>query len=203
MENLYSNLKEAWKKPDMLVLRERMVEWRKEPSILKLEKPTRLDRARNLGYKAKEGFLVARVKLIRGGRMREQFKAGRKPRKMRRMEIISKNYQQIAEERANKKFHNFEVLNSYWVGKDGIYYWFEVILVDPHHPVIRSDKKLNWLLTDRGRVYRGLTSAGKKARGLRGKGKGYEKMRPSKKANLLRKWKKEIKKGFHRVVRNS
>ena len=199
MASVYSYVKEAWKKPDIQVLRQRMIDWRQEPSVVKLENPTRIDRARNLGYKAKQGYLVARVKLLRGGRMREAFAAGRKPRKMRRMEIISKNYQSIAEERANKKFHNFEVLNSYWVGKDGLYYWFEVILVDPHNPVIKADKKISWIINKKGRVYRGLTSAAKKSRGLLGKGKGHEKMRPSKKANLHRKWKKENKKGYHRV----
>ncbi len=199
MTNAYSFIREAWKKPDIQLLRHRMIEWRKEPSVIKLENPTRLDRARELGYKAKEGFLIARVKLLRGGRLRAAFRAGRKPRKMRRMEIISKSYQQIAEERANKKFHNFEVLNSYWVGKDGLYYWFEIILIDPNHPVIKADSKLNWISNKKGRVYRGLTSSGKKSRGLRGKGKGHEKMRPSKKANLHRKWDKENKKGYHRV----
>jgi len=199
MVNAYSFIREAWKKPDTQTLRLRMVDWRKELSVTKLEKPTRLDRARNLGYKAKEGFLVARVKLLRGGRMREAFAAGRKPRKMRRMEIVSKNYRSIAEERANKKFHNFEVLNSYWVGKDGLYYWFEVILIDPNHPVIKADPKLNWIKNQKGRVYRGLTSSARKSRGLRGKGKGHEKMRPSKFANLKRKWNRENKKGYHRV----
>ena len=199
MVNAYSFIKEAWKKPDIQTLRQRMIDWRQEPSVIKLEKPTRLDRARNLGYKAKEGFLVARVKLLRGGRLREAFAAGRKPRKMRRMEIINKNYRSIAEERANKKFHNFEVLNSYWVGKDGLYYWFEVILIDPSHPVIKADSKLNWIVNQKGRVYRGLTSSARKSRGLRGKGKGHEKTRPSKKSNLHRKWNKENKKGYHRV----
>src|SRR3989344_318483 len=195
MKSAYSFIQEAWKKPDVNLLRKRMIEWRKNPSVIKLERPTRLDRARNLGYKAKQGFLVARVKLKRGGRLRKQFKAGRKPRKMRRLEIINESYQLIAEKRANKKFHNFEVLNSYWVGKDGLHYWYEVILIDPDNPVIKNDKKLNWILKKKGRVYRGLTSSARKTRGLRGKGMGHEKMRPSKWANLLRKWKKAEKKG--------
>lgn len=197
MKSVYNFIRDAWKKPDSELLKQRMIDWRKEPSVLKLERPTRLDRARNLGYKAKQGFLVARVKLKRGGRLRKQFKAGRKPRKMRRMEIINEGYRLIAEKRANKKFHNFEVLNSYWVGKDGLHYWYEVILIDPSNPVIKSDTKVNWILGQRGRVYRGLTSSAKKTRGLRGKGKGYEKMRPSKWANLKRKWKKSLKKGKH------
>ncbi len=197
MKSVYSFIQEQWKKPDMDLLRQRMIGWRQEPSVLKLERPTRLDRARNLGYKAKQGFLIARVKLKRGGRLRKQFKAGRKPRKMRRLEIINESYKLIAEKRANKKFHNFEVLNSYWVGKDGLYFWYEVILVDPNHPVIKSDSHLNWILSQKGRVYRGLTSSARKTRGLRGKGKGYEKVRPSRWANLKRKWKKSEKKGKH------
>ena len=184
MKSVYSFIRDEWKKPDIDILRERMIEWRKEHSVTKLDRPTRLDRARSLGYKAKQGFLVARVKLKRGGRLREQFKGGRKPKKMRRMEIINESYRLIAEKRANKKFHNFEVLNSYWLGKDGLHYWYEVILVDPYNPVIKSDKNINWILGKRGRVYRGLTSSARATRGLRGKGKGYEKSRPSKHVTL-------------------
>jgi large subunit ribosomal protein L15e len=96
----------------------------------------------------------------------------------------AKSLKLIAEERAARKFPNLEVLNSYWVGEDGRYKWFEVILVDPHHPVIQSDPKINWICQKqhKGRVFRGLTSAGKKVRGLRRKGRGAEKMRPSRKA---------------------
>jgi len=45
----------------------------------------------------------------------------------------------IAEERAAKKYPNLEVLNSYYVTEDGSHKWYEVILVDPHHPVIRNE----------------------------------------------------------------
>ena len=83
--------------------------------------------------------------------------------------------------RAAKKFVNLEVLNSYWVGQDGRHKYYEIILVDPFHPAIINDKKLNWICEPqhKGRVYRGLTSAGKGGRGLRHKGKGAEKLRPS------------------------
>jgi large subunit ribosomal protein L15e len=75
--------------------------------------------------------------------------------------------QLIAEERVAKKFPNFEVLNSYWVGEDGLYKWFEVILVSPDAPSIKKDKNLNWICDEahKSRVHRGLTSAGKKIRG--------------------------------------
>lgn len=83
--------------------------------------------------------------------------------------VPAKSMQLIAEERAGKAFRNLEVLNSYWVGEDGQYKWFEVILVDPSHPSIMVDEDINWICdpAQRGRVHRGLTSSGKKVRGLR------------------------------------
>ena len=180
----YQYIREAWKKPTLL-MRSKLIGWRREPAILKIRRPTRLDRARSLGYKAKQGILVARVRVRRGGKKRHQIKKGRKSRKSRRKLVLDKSYQQVAEERTNKKFHNFEVLNSYWVGEDAIHRWFEVILVDPHHPVIKADKNLKWICfkKHKGRVFRGLTSSGRKSRGLRRKGKGAESLRPSRKAH--------------------
>jgi large subunit ribosomal protein L15e len=92
-----------------------------------------------------------------------------------------KSLQRIAEERASRKFPNMEVLNSYWVGEDGRQKWYEVILVDGHHPAIRSDRQLQWLAdpVHRGRAERGKTSAGLKGRGMRTRGRGTEKTRPS------------------------
>ncbi len=183
-KNMYGFVAEMWKQPrhgDMKRLQwERMIEWRKEPSIVRLEHPTRIDRARALGYKAKQGFVVVRVKVRRGGLRKRRIKMGRKPSKKGILKItMGKNLQRIAEERASKKYPNLEVLNSYWVGQDGKQKYYEVIMVDPHHPVIKSDPKINWIANHRGRAERGLTSAGKKGRGLRHKGKGAEKVRPS------------------------
>jgi large subunit ribosomal protein L15e len=94
----------------------------------------------------------------------------------------AKSLRLIAEERTAKKFPNLEVLNSYWVGEDGRSKWFEIIMVDPNHPVIKTDKDVNWITQKqhKRRVFRSLTSAGKKVRSLRRKGKGAEKVRPSK-----------------------
>ena len=64
--------------------------------------------------------------------------------------------------------------------------WYEVILVDRDHPSIQKDKDLGPIARQRGRVFRGLTSAGKKTRGLRKKGIGAEKVRPSIRANKRR-----------------
>lgn len=184
--SFYKYVKKVWDRPkDNPAYRERLIKWRKQSSIEKIEKPTRIDRARALGYKAKKGIVMARVKVDRGGRIREQIKKGRRSKTSRRRKIVGKSYKVIAEERAQRKFKNLEVLNSYEVAKDGKYYFFEVILVNPYAPEIKSDKNLNWICARKhtNRVLRGKTSAGKASRGLRNKGKGAEKARPSRRAN--------------------
>ncbi|MHA1267374.1 MAG: 50S ribosomal protein L15e [Candidatus Helarchaeota archaeon] len=161
---------------------QRLIDWRKEPAIIRVEHPTRLDRARRLGYKAKQGYIIARVRVRRGGRRKQRPKRGRKPKKMGVNKFTpKKSIRWIGEERVQRKFPNMEVLNSYPVGRDGRWKWFEVILVDPHHPVIKSDPRINWICDSahKSRVHRGLTAAGKKSRGLIQKGKGAEKVRPS------------------------
>jgi large subunit ribosomal protein L15e len=179
---IYKYIREAWKRPkDTLkeLNKERLISWRKEPSTIRIERPTRLDRARSLGYRAKPGIIVVRQRVISGGRQRETFTGGRRSKHMRRKKIVAKNYQQVAEERANRKYLNCEVLNSYQVGGDGKHFWFEIILVDRDHPQILKDDQLGWVVFKKGRAQRGLTSAGRKSRGLRNKGIGAEKIRPS------------------------
>jgi len=168
--------------------RERVIKWRREGAVTRLERPTRLDRARGLGYKAKQGYIVVRSRVRRGARRKSWPKAGRRSKRMTTHKTPGKNLQLIAEERAARRFANLEVLGSYWVGQDGRHKWFEILFVDPNHPVIQKDKRINWITAPqhRHRVYRGLTSAGKKIRGLHGKGTGSEHIRPSRKAHRRR-----------------
>lgn len=185
---LYKYVREVWKKPDQNIsnlLKERLIAWRREPTTIKIKRPTRIDRARSLGYKAKQGIIVVRQRVPLSARKRTSDVRGRRPKAQRRKKIVSKNYQQIAEERAAKKYVNLEVLNSYWVIEDGKHKWYEIIFVDKEHPSIKSDKNLNWigLPQQKRRAFRGLTSAAKKSRGLTKKGKGAEKIRPSQRAN--------------------
>jgi len=42
-------------------LRERVIRWRKQNAITRIERPSRLQRARRLGYKAKQGIIVVKV----------------------------------------------------------------------------------------------------------------------------------------------
>ena len=177
---MYKHIRNAWKKPEQ---KELLYELRREPATLRVRRPTRLDRARSLGYKAKQGILIVRQRVTRGSHTRPNIVGGRRPSANGRRKVVSKSYQQIAEERVARQYTNCEVLNSYPVTQDGKHQWFEVILVDRTHPAILKDKKFNWISLQKGRVFRGLTSAGKKARGLRNKGKGAEKVRPGVRAN--------------------
>jgi len=183
---MYAHVREAWRSPDKTVvgelLWERMQRWRREPSVVRIARPTRIDRARALGYKAKQGIVVARVRVRRGGRRKSRYVRGRRTARMGMRRITpGKSIQRIGEERASRRFPNMEALNSYWVGEDGRQKWYEVILVDPHHPSVRSDPAFAWLTgtAHRGRAERGKTSAGRKGRGMRKRGFGTEKTRPS------------------------
>lgn len=185
----YKYIRELWKKPKKNlkdIWQKRIIGWKEQPVTIRIDKPTRLDRARSLGYKAKQGFFLVRQRVPRGGRQRPKIRAGRRSKHFGRRKDVDKNYQGVAEVRAQKKYKNCTVLNSYYVGQDGMHYWYEVILVDRAHPQIIADPRINWICNKRGRAARGLTSAGRKSRGLRHKGKGAEKLRPSRTANLKR-----------------
>jgi large subunit ribosomal protein L15e len=180
VKGAYSFIREAWKKPDKKTLRQRMIEWRKGKVAEKVDKPLRLDRARALGYKAKKGFIIVRVKIKRGGRKRPKRKKGRRSKRQTNKKVLKMNYKWIAEQRAARKFKNLEVLNSYWIGKDGIHYFYEVIMIDPSKPEIKNSKHMKWInkKENKKRVFRGLTRAGKKSRGM-GKTSRKTKTRPS------------------------
>jgi large subunit ribosomal protein L15e len=145
-------LKQLWKKPKESFGTERWRSWlmqlRKEPILIRVDNPTRLDRVR------------------KGARKRPRPGHGRRQAHYGRFFTTGSSLQAQAEQHIRKKYPNCEVLNSYWVGEDGRYKWFEVILVDRDHPVIKADKKISFISNQRGRASRGLTSAGKKHRGL-------------------------------------
>ncbi len=147
---MYRHIRNAWKNPENSYVKElmkkRAILWRKQPSSVRVKKPTRLDKARGVGYKAKQGFVVVRTRVRRGGRHKIRPILGRR---QKRMGVTSftpgKSKRLIAEERTARKYPNLEVLNSYWVWQDGRYKWFEVILVDPNSSAIKSDKDVGWI----------------------------------------------------------
>ena len=191
---LHKHISAAWKKPKEGIPSryriDRMAGWRKEPVFMRVDKPTRIDAARRVGYKAKQGVVVVRTRVRRGGLRKGKIHMKRKPSKAGIKKItMGKSIQRIAEERSARRYPNLEVLNSYWVGEDGKNKFYEVIMIDPEHPAIKSDKDMGWVSSGsshRGRAFRGKTGAGKRGRGLLNKGKGAEKLRPSLKANKNR-----------------
>jgi len=191
----YKYLEELWKKKQSdvmnFILRLRTWEYRQLPTIHRCSRPSRPDKARRLGYKAKQGFVVYRVRVRRGGRKRPVSKGivHGKPASQGIMQLkFQRSLRSVAEERAGRKLGGLRVLNSYWVGQDATYKFFEIILVDPAHNAVRNDPRINWISqpVHKHRELRGLTSAGKKHRGLRVKGHRDSKCRPSRWANWKR-----------------
>lgn len=162
MKNAYSYIKENIRAN----LKSKMIDWRKENVITKLEKPTDIGKARMLGYKAKKGFVVVRVRILRGGRKRAPIHHNRRSVRQTVRKNLMMSYKEVAEQRAARKYSNLEVLNSYYLAKDGISYFFEIILVDPEMPEIKSDSTINWICSgkNQGRAFRGLTFSGKKSK---------------------------------------
>jgi len=188
------HMQATWNRPKVGIpakaRRERMSSWRREGVFQRIQRPTRIDAARRVGYKAKQGIVLIRTRVRRGGLRKSKVHMKRKPSNAGIKKItMAKSIQRIAEERVSRRYPNLEVLNSYWVGEDGKNKFYEVIMVDPHHPAIKADKQLGWISSGSshsGRAFRGKTSAGKKGRGLFNKGKGAEKLRPSLKAHQNR-----------------
>lgn len=146
----YQMMMKAWRKPEASgiknIMRQMAIKWRREPSIVRIERPSRLDKARRLGYKAKQGYVMVRIRIRRSGARKTRPVSGRRQKAMGVTKIKwAKSYKQIAEERVPKKYPNLEVLNSYYLWSDGRYQWYEVILVDPSHPVIKNDPRINWI----------------------------------------------------------
>ena len=188
---MYKYVRELWKNPREnlgQLWQQRILEWKAQDATVRIDAPTRIDKARSLGYKAKQGYVLVRQRVNRGGRQRPKIRKGRKSRHSSRRKDLNLNYQSVAEQRAAKKYPNCEILSSYYVGDDGQCFWYEIILADKAHPQILADYRINWISTpsSTGRVFRGLTSSGRKSRGLRHKGKGAEKFRPSREANINR-----------------
>ncbi|KRZ09205.1 60S ribosomal protein L15 [Trichinella zimbabwensis] len=197
----YRYMQEIWRKKQSdvmrFLLRVRTWHYRQLSAIHRASRPTRPEKARRLGYVAKQGFVIYRVRVRRGGRKRKVTKGQTygKPKnhgvnqlKMKRSlqsiaevinlfvhrEFSSTKKELKFQQRVGRRCGALRVLNSYWVGQDSTYKFYEVILVDPMHKAIRRDPDLQWICkpTMKHREMRGLTKAGKRSRGL-GKGIGY------------------------------
>ena len=141
---VYKYLEELWhkKQSDSLrfLQRIRCWEYRQQHAITRLNRPTRPDKARRLGYVRKQGYVIYRVRVRRGGRKRPASRGivYGKPATHGIVQLKNqRSLQAIAEGRIGKRCGNLRVLNSYWVNEDATYRFFEVILVDPFHKAIQ------------------------------------------------------------------
>ena len=124
-------------------LRAKAIEWRKQNALVRVEKPSRIQRARRLGYKAKQGIVVVRMRVGKGNMRKKRPVAGRRPKHLGVLRIKpALSMQRVAERRVLERFPNMNLLGSYYLHQDGLYLWYEVILADPSHPRIVKDKEI-------------------------------------------------------------
>ena len=130
-------------KENPMELRQRAVIWRNQNAVTRVEKPSRIARARRLGYKAKQGIIVIRMRVGTGGMRKQRPRGGRRPKHLGVTKIKADvSMKQVAERRVLERYPNMKLLGSYFLYKDGMHYWFEVILADPSHPRIAKDKEI-------------------------------------------------------------
>lgn len=192
----YKYLEELWRKKQSdvvrFLMRIRTWEYRQLSSVHRCTRPSRPEKARRLGYKAIQGFVIYRVRVRRGDRKKRVSKGivyGKPKHHGVRKQKSTRNLRSIAEERVGRKIcGNLRVLNSYWVGQDATYKYYEVILIDPFHNAIRNNPRYNWICNPvhKHRELRGLTSAGRQGRGLRVKGNMARRLRPSRRGSWKR-----------------
>ena len=115
----------------------------KAAAIIKLDHPSRIARAHRLGYKAKQGIIVVRSRVGTGGMRRQRPRGGRRPKHLGVTRIKADvSMKEVAENRVLERYPNMKLFGSYFIYKDGMHYWFEVILADPSHPSVSKDKEL-------------------------------------------------------------
>uniref|UniRef100_A0A096MM10 Ribosomal protein L15 n=1 Tax=Papio anubis TaxID=9555 RepID=A0A096MM10_PAPAN len=146
------------------LLRVRCWQYRQLSALHRAPRPTRPDKARRLGYKAKQGYVIYRIRVRRGGRKRPVPKGatyGKPVHHGVNQLKFARSLQSVAEERAGRHCGALRVLNSYWVGEDSTY------------KAIRRNPDTQWITkpVHKHREMRGLTSAGRKSRGH---GKGHK-----------------------------
>ena len=130
-------------KDNSVVLRQRALLWRRQNAITRVDKPSRITRAKRLGYKAKQGIIVVRMRVGAGGMRKQRPTGGRRPKHLGVTRIKADvSMKQVAERRVMERYPNMKLFGSYFLYKDSMYFWFEVILADKSHNSITKDKEL-------------------------------------------------------------
>uniref|UniRef100_A0A9J7YDB8 Ribosomal protein L15 n=1 Tax=Cyprinus carpio carpio TaxID=630221 RepID=A0A9J7YDB8_CYPCA len=115
----YKYMQELWRKKQSdvmrFLLRVRCWQYRQLSALHRAPRPTRPDKARRLGYKAKQGYVIYRIRVRRGGRKRPVPKGATygKPVHHGVNQIkFARSLQSVAEERAGRHCGGLRVLRS-------------------------------------------------------------------------------------------
>jgi hypothetical protein len=114
-KSMYKYIAEAWNRPDATYVKDlmfdRMIAWRREENFSRVDHPTRLDRARALGFKAKQGYVMVRGHVRKGSlqRRKMRWKGRRAKRKGINKLTAGKSLKWMVEERCAKRYPNLEV----------------------------------------------------------------------------------------------
>jgi len=142
LTSMYKMMQKLWReRPEALrsQLRKRMVAWRRMKAVERVEKPLRIDRARELGYKAKQGYVVALVRVRRGGFSKPRPRSGRRQKALGVVKHkVNVSMKEEAVQRFIKQFPNLKPLGAYPLAQDSLYRWYEVVAVDPSHPAVQA-----------------------------------------------------------------
>src|SRR5512144_3081432 len=114
----YKYIQELWRKKQSdvmrFLLRVRCWQYRQLSALHRAPRPTRPYKARRLGYKAKQGYVIYRIRVRRGGRKRPVPKGCTygKPKSHGVKELKTyRGLQSIAEERVGRRLGGLRVLN--------------------------------------------------------------------------------------------
>ncbi len=113
---------------DKAAKRELLLTAEREPIAIRLGHPTRLTRAKMLGYRAKQGYIVVRIRVAKGSFRRPRPVHARRPSKTGIYFNLAISKRKMAENRARRVFKNMDVLGSYFITENGQYKWFEVVM---------------------------------------------------------------------------
>ena len=110
--------------------KEILQEVRNQPIIKRIEKPTKIAKAKTIGYKAKQGYIVVRVRVSKGDFRRPRQNHARRPSKSGIYYKLEISKEGIARDRALRVYKNMQVVGSYFLIEDGKSKWFEIVLAD-------------------------------------------------------------------------
>lgn len=110
--------------------KEILQEVRNQPIIKRIEKPTKPSKAKMVGYKAKQGYIVVRVRVSKGDFRRPRQNHARRPSKSGIYYKLEVSKEGIARDRASRVYKNMQVIGSYFLIEDGKSKWFEIVMAD-------------------------------------------------------------------------